>query len=189
LRLKMTDAANPENPAVKSRILVEGPAWGDAQFYGNWLLNSAKANQLLRELEKVDPQICEELVSMDGGICHDFGINALIFLRKLGDTTFETFIIDPESSDLIAFIFMVEMGFFSLTGERYQMTLPRDLNMDKLRQAILNIANTEEEECVIHPERLVAQMPYSRAKAFQCLLADMNQSQRLADRNRLLFLD
>ena len=32
-----------------TRILVEGPAWGDAEFYGNWLLMAAKANELLRQ--------------------------------------------------------------------------------------------------------------------------------------------
>jgi hypothetical protein len=31
-----------------SWVLVEGPAWGDAQFYGEWLLSAAKAQVLLR---------------------------------------------------------------------------------------------------------------------------------------------
>jgi hypothetical protein len=30
-------------------ILVQGPAWGDAQFYGEWLLAAAKAEAYWKE--------------------------------------------------------------------------------------------------------------------------------------------
>jgi hypothetical protein len=89
---------------------------------------------------------------------------------------------------MIDFVLMSEMGFFSLTGERYQMTLPSLLDVNKVKQAHIKLAETEDEEW-IHPERLVADMPYSRAEMFQQLLGKMNQSHRLADRYALLFLD
>jgi hypothetical protein len=40
----------------KGERRVEGPLWGDAQFYGNWLLGAAQANGLLQELKRVDPE-------------------------------------------------------------------------------------------------------------------------------------
>jgi hypothetical protein len=49
---------------------------------------------------------------------------------------------------------MVEMGFFTLTGDRYQMTLPTKLDMDRVKQAHLKLAGTEDENW-IHPERRV----------------------------------
>ena len=36
-------------------ILVEGPSWGDAEFYGRWLLDAAKVNQLLQQAKRDDP--------------------------------------------------------------------------------------------------------------------------------------
>jgi hypothetical protein len=41
---------------------------------------------------------------------------------------------------------MVEMGFFVLTGERYQMVIPPRLNMDRVKMAALKLAETEDEE-------------------------------------------
>ena len=81
-----------------------------------------------------------------------------------------------------------EMGFFALTGDRYQMTTPLNLDMDKVKQAHLKLARTEDEDW-IHPERLVVDMPYARAKKYQCLLSDMNRDQQIADGRSLLFLD
>ena len=37
-------------------VLVEGPAPGDAQFLGRWLLEAARADKLLRELFEQDPE-------------------------------------------------------------------------------------------------------------------------------------
>jgi hypothetical protein len=180
-----------ENPTVQGekRILVEGPAWGDAQFYGNWLLSAAKANELMLSLKKNDLQFQRAADAIEMISCLDFGIAASIFLgRRLADTTHGTFIVDPASEDLIEFVLMSEMGFFSLTGERYQMTSPSHPEVNKVKQAHIKLAETEDEEW-IHPERLVVDMPYSRAKMFQQLLGKMNQSHRLADRHALLFLD
>jgi hypothetical protein len=179
-----------ENPAVQGekRILVEGPAWGDARFYGNWLLSAATANELMVSLKKNDPEFRRAAEAIETIFCLDFGIAATVFLKRLADTAYETFILDPASEDLIDFVLMSEMGFFSLTGERYQMTSPSHLDANKVKQAHIKLAETEDEEW-IHPERLVVDMPCSRAETFQQLLGKMNQGQRLADRHALLFLD
>jgi hypothetical protein len=83
---------------------------------------------------------------------------------------------------------MVEMGFFAVTGDRYQMSLPRDLDMERIKQAHVKLAGTEDNDWV-HPERLVVHMPHTRAMDVQQLLGRMDQKQRLADRRALLFLD
>jgi hypothetical protein len=44
----------PEGEKNDTRILVEGPAWGDAEFYGQWLLNAAKAQTLLEQAKSDD---------------------------------------------------------------------------------------------------------------------------------------
>jgi hypothetical protein len=45
---------NYENPIREDEgcILVEGPEWGDAEFFGKWLLAADKANRLWNEAAK-----------------------------------------------------------------------------------------------------------------------------------------
>jgi hypothetical protein len=49
----------------KGERRVEGPLWGDAQLYGNWLLGAAQANELLQELKRVDPEFRHLLDSIE----------------------------------------------------------------------------------------------------------------------------
>ena len=176
----------------KPLILVEGPTWGDAEFYGQWLLSAAKANKLVEQAKRDDPEVREAIDTLENCPCLDldFGIAETVFLSKFVDNEFQTFVIDPttDADFLVDFVLMVEMGFFVLTGERYQMTLPPNLGMDRVKQAHLKLA-AREAVYWIYPERLIVDMPYSKAKNYQSLLSKMNQGQRLADRRALLFLD
>ena len=49
-------------------VLVEGPEWGDAQFYGEWLLAAAKAQLIWRDAlqdQKFAKQIEQSVSSMN----------------------------------------------------------------------------------------------------------------------------
>jgi len=189
-----------ENSACKRRscILVEGPRYGDATFYGHWLLSAAKANELLQQAKRDDPTFGREIAILEESQFLDFGISATRFISRFADKEFDTFVITTKPEDLntlydlVDFVLMVEMGFFTLTGDRYQTTLPRNLDMDRVKQAHLKISGAldeTEDEDWIHPEQLVADMHYTQATKYQRLLRKMNQDQRLADRRALLFLD
>jgi hypothetical protein len=52
----MEKSLKMENFKCRPGILVEGPAWGDAEFYGHWLLSAAKANELLKDARKNDAE-------------------------------------------------------------------------------------------------------------------------------------
>jgi hypothetical protein len=80
------------------------------------------------------------------------------------------------------------MGFFVVTGDRYQMVLPQNLDVERVKQAHLTLAETEDEDW-IHPDRLIVAMSHAKATQLQRLLGKMNQDQRLADRRLLLSLD
>jgi hypothetical protein len=110
--------------ANKTAILVEGPAWGDAQFYGNWLLNAAKANELLKQARRDDPWFNKAVETLEVIYCLDFGISATVYLWKLANEGQYTFVVDPCDQDLIDFALMVDMGFFTLTESRYQIAIP-----------------------------------------------------------------
>jgi|SRR5215471_3375285 len=172
-----------------THILVEGPAWGDAEFYGQWLLEAAKAQRLLDHAKRDDLVFRQAIDTLEVVQLLDYGIMATIFLSQFADKQFQTFIIDLASWDANDFCLMAQMGFFALTGDRYQMVLPRNLDMERVKQAHLKLAETQDEDWVHHPERLIVAMPHARATRFQRLLGEMNQDRRLADRRVLLFLD
>jgi hypothetical protein len=82
---------------------------------------------------------------------------------------------------------MLALGFFRLTGQRYQMTIPPQLTLERVKEAALKVARTEDGENGLRPQDLVLTMPLSEARMWQARLRSMDQSQRRAD--RLLLLD
>jgi hypothetical protein len=147
--LTSSDGKNEDRPCV----LVEGPCWGDAEFYGQWLLAAAKAKELLQTTKKRDAEFYAAIATLEMMQDLDFGIMATVFVSRLA-VEFDTFIIDAASSDLLDFVLMAEMGFFTRTGDRYQMTLPTSLEMGQIKRAHLKLARTEDDNW-IHPEQLL----------------------------------
>ena len=75
--------------------------------------------------------------------------------------------LDVGSEEAEDFAMMAAMGFFSSYNERYRMSIPSDLSLAKVKKAILRFAETEDEECALHPEALVNTMLFSEARALQ----------------------
>jgi hypothetical protein len=80
-------------------VLIQGPDWGDARFYGEWLLGAGKAQAYWREAytdldfkKKID-RICLVYIP-------DFGIAASIMVMKLSTTL----------ADLLTLLFLADPG-------------------------------------------------------------------------------
>jgi hypothetical protein len=99
-----------------TRILVEGPAWGDADFYGHWLLESARVQRLLEQAKRDDPVFRHAIDTLELLRLLDYGIMATVLVSQFVDKEFQTFIIEFASEDVNDFCLMVQMGFFVLTG-------------------------------------------------------------------------
>ena len=113
-------------------VLVEGPAWGDAQFYGEWLLAAAKAQVLLKNALQ-DQQFATQSESLRVVYEPDFGIAATVMLMNLrGHWT--TFVLNLESEQGEEFAMMAGMGFFVQCGHTWQMTIPPLLTLDTLKE-------------------------------------------------------
>ena len=170
-------------------ILVEGPEWGDAEFYGKWLLKAANAEALWKEALN-DPSFWRQVNRLWVAFIPNFGMFATDILSRLR-TNFVSFALGLDTStdgELVEeFVMMAKMGFLILTGRRYQIAIPEQMNMDTVKRAALMFAKTEDEESYLHPEYLVATMPYAEAKAWQERLRKMDDAHRCAD--RLLLLD
>jgi hypothetical protein len=164
-------------------VLIEGPRIGDAAFYGEWLLAAAKADGLWKEAftcKSFQSQVRRLTIAY----LPDFGIAASRMLCQLLKDFVSGVIPLDEGLDQQELVMMVELGFFELTGQRYQMVIPTRLGIDMLKKAALRFAHTM--DVVQDPEYLVATMPYTQAKEWQKRLRDMDRNQRCADRALLL---
>jgi hypothetical protein len=148
-----------------SWVLVEGPAWGDAQFYGEWLRAAAKAQVLWRtalEDQEFETQVERIRIVYEP----DFGITATIMLMNLR-AHWTSFVLDLQSEDGEDFAMMFSMGFFLQCGHTCRMAIPPLLTLDTLKGAILTFARTEDSEYILHPEHLVTCMSSAAAKVLQ----------------------
>jgi hypothetical protein len=74
----------------------------------------------------------------------------------------------------------------SLTGDRYQMTLPKEISGLKIEAALLRLAATEDEGYFLHPEHLVSCLSKTDTENWQLRLKRLPWLQRVADRAFLL---
>jgi hypothetical protein len=84
------------------------------------------------------------------------------------------------------FTVMAGLGFFRQTGERYQMTLPQEINGPMIEDALLKLAVTEDEDSYLQPEDLVSCLTKTNADMWQDLLERLPWMERVADRALLL---
>ena len=129
-------------------ILVEGPKWADAEFYGKWLLMATKAQALWEKAIK-DTRFEKQIDLLTVIYIPQFDHSASLFLFQLKKNLVSFTIPLHNSEDwaeLDQFTLMAEMGFFVLTDGRYQMAIPAKLNMDVVKSAALRFAKTEDED-------------------------------------------
>ena len=77
-------------------------------------------------------------------------------------------------------------GFFCQAGDRFQMTIPKDTNSEEIKAALLHLANTEDQNFILHPEHLVQCMDRGDVLDWQARLNRLPHLQRMADRAILL---
>ena len=165
-------------------ILVEGPGRGNAEFFGNWLSAAAKADALWNKA--IEGRIFKKKVELLTVIyIPDFGEAAIFFLSKLQKDN-SSFMVRlntaqfEELHEVEELVVMIEMGFFVRTGQHYKMAIPVDLNIKTVKMAALKFALTADEES-LHPESLVATIPYVEAKAWQCRQRELCKLHNRAD--------
>jgi len=167
-------------------ILVEGPAPGDAEFTAHWLQSALRADRLLQNEFSAHPDFRPTIERIEIAAYISFAISALAFIAMwLEDrSTFKLNLPDTELAEI--FVTMVDVGFFTLTGDRYQMTIPKSLRIRTIKKSLLMLAATEDRECYLHPEWLVTTLTNKAASGWEHRLKTIGSMQRVADRNALL---
>lgn len=81
---------------------------------------------------------------------------------------------------------MATIGFYRLTGDRYQMTIPEGISGSRIEAALLTVAATEDKDYYLHPEYLATCLSKRDAEMWQTKLERLPWQHRVADRNILL---
>jgi hypothetical protein len=169
-------------------LLAEGPRWGDARFLGKWLLHAHRADMLWKEATK-NGHFCKWAEVLADTADVDLCICAICLVCKLKEDQHIGSFFLPLSTLDENFLLMVGMEFFHETGNRYQMAIPRRLDVTKVKKAAMWIAESEDDEQTLHPERILKCMSIVEAKTWQERLSRMDQNLRLADRQLLMDVD
>jgi hypothetical protein len=161
--------------------VIEGPCWGDCEFYGAWMLAAAQAQTLWRRALE-DRDFYNEIERLFDIYTPNFEEGACGFLMRLEHKR-HSIIFALGTLEVKEFCMMTSLGFFQLTGRCYQMTLPASLNTAKVKRAAVLLARAGNLE---YPDELVVGMTRSEAKEWQRELSRMKESERLATRRLLL---
>lgn len=155
-------------------FLVTGPSWGDAEFYGKWLLAAARAEKFSKEAQQ-DPTFLKKIDSLTVVYDLDFSIAASLIIMQLVEFRNSLIVHVDDVFRTDHFAMMAGMGFFRAVGRHHHMSLPKRLTPIDVSRAILKYVETEDNESVLHPEYLVAAMPLTEAKAHQIRLRALDE--------------
>jgi hypothetical protein len=163
-------------------ILVEGPAVSDARFAIDWLQAALDADRILEQLFEQHPDFRKCIPRREIG----FATSALAFMGMWleGEGVFSISLVRDCRANI--FSMMAGLGFFTLTGGRYQLTMPVDLKVEKIVDAMRSLSATEDEEGSFYPHRLLVTMSLPETDNWKEKLTSMKLQERLADRDALL---
>jgi hypothetical protein len=139
-------------------VVIEGPSRGDAEFTKQWLDSAIKTDEAFQAYFRDHPAVREQLRLVEIVALIEFAPCAMTFIRGWleREGVFSIDLFESENADL--FSAMVAGGFFSKAGDRYQMTVPAGVDLPAIRDALLRLAETEDEQGFLHPEKFVVTM-------------------------------
>ena len=183
----MAVTRKPQVPSLSELfVVVEGPSCGDAEFVSRWLASAAEADGTLQPYLLHNPAFEQRIDRIEAEHSVEFTPAAMAFVQKWFRTlgAFTISLLDSQWSDMLAI--MTGVGFFTRTGIRYQMTVPKDLKIEAITSALMRLAHTEDAECYLHHEMLLTTMNLQEAATWKSRLNRMPWAQRDADRALLL---
>jgi len=150
-------------------ILIEMQYDCDCRFAGTWLLKVAEAQSFWSETLE-DPAF----EGSASALCwsHDpwlerAALEALSALKRTNSPfhsgkASHVLAVDLEFSG-VEFAAMIELGFFVLVDQTYQMTVPASATAEQVRRAASKIASTKADGEIVQPARLLRTLPQAEA--------------------------
>lgn len=156
-------------------------AWGRAIRYSVTAI-SIKADRILQSEFSTHPDFRPNIERIEIAACIEFASSALaLFAMWLEGGKLNL----PDTGLAEIIVTMADVRFVTQTVDR-QMTIPKSLRIRTIGESLLRLAATEDQECYLHPEWLVATMTNKAASGWEHRLKTIGSMQRVADRNALL---
>jgi hypothetical protein len=170
----------------RRRALIEGPSTRDIDFATAWLNAAVGARESLCECSK-ERRFRWSLDYLQIGSCIEFHSSAMDFVGGWlhGKGAFE-FEVSRDYVRGVTFTVMNALGFFTLTGQRYQMTIPANVTHEEIRKAVHRLTEIHDGNGCFYPEDLAVSIEPQEAEEWAIRLRGMKEDERLADRNALL---
>jgi hypothetical protein len=169
----------PDDPCV----LIEGARLGDANFYGAWLLVTARVEAMWKAIQHE-----EQFLGLTCLAVPDLGAGAIEIMSSITGNCCIVGLLAEEfeqGAHLTAIVMLAELGLLTPTGSRYQMTIPsRQPDIDDVRAAASKLPEPNDEGYSY--ERFITAMSRLEANQWKRRLSVMNESHRCADQNALL---
>jgi hypothetical protein len=147
--------------------LVEGAGFGDANFYGKWLMAAAKAESLWKSI-----QHDEQFFGLTWDTIPDLGVGAIDILSRIKNN-YCVISLRPtqemvEWPIMLEFVLMTELGLLTLKGNHYLITIPPDEpGIDGVRAAALKLTETGDDDTTAYPERFITTMTRFEAERWR----------------------
>jgi hypothetical protein len=171
------DDMRQQREALKQRnILIEGPLIRNARFAVAWLSSAIELDQKWNERWNAP------LMMLIG----TFEASAMEFAKQwlAGNGVFSVNLRQNAMAETL--LVMIELGFFTLTGNRYQMTLPDPITTADVRRALFRMIEIQDQHELADLENLFSILSEAEAQGWIDRISNMDSDERLTDRNLLL---
>src|SRR5258708_68109 len=146
-------------------IVVQCSPDCDPQFASRWLAAAVEADRILAHHRKANPDF-ERAIERSGLVnVAGFSSAAFAFISCWWLNNGPAFFFNLFDFEwCTAFAHLAGAGFFKRTEQHYQMTQPRALTSETITRALLQLAETEDEEHNLYPESLLTTMTEEEAR-------------------------
>jgi hypothetical protein len=142
-------------------VIVAGDL--DPQFTMDFIASALNCDELLQSHFCKHPEFKKQISRLEVANDIDFGLSASAFLRKAHKRD-GVFLVHVQQKWSEIFTIMVALRFFVRVGDHYVMAIPADLNIESIVEALTGLAEAEDEEHFLHPERHLVTLTRIRAK-------------------------
>ncbi|SCB56053.1 hypothetical protein GA0061098_106911 [Bradyrhizobium shewense] len=143
----------------------------DCRFVGSWLLKVAEAQSFWSQMSGHPP-----FENSESALCwYDYPSLECVALEALGarkqvDSLFESDQPSNVRGEFYPFEFavMIQLGFFVLADQTYQMTVPDSVTFEQVQRAALKAAAINAHDDVARRDRLLHTLSQAEAEAARC---------------------
>jgi hypothetical protein len=169
---------------TENYIVMEMPPQPNCcDFFGPWLLKVAKAQRFWFQTLMDDSFAATfpDTTMFANPRLEPAALAAVSALRPDHDRTFHGYNpnymlavdLDCESGGFATeFAILVQLGFFIVVDDRYQMRVPKTVTLESVQLALLKIASTQKQGEKAQPQRMLHTMPKAEAEAMALQLRD-----------------